>query len=530
MSKIRLRSYQKEAIQASISFLKNKNGNGVIALPTGTGKSLIIAGLVRYYSVERNKRILVLTHVKELIEQNVKSTTSFCPKNKINIGVYSAGLNRREIAGDTLFCGIASIRNRVNALGVFDLVLIDECHLVPDNRDTMYVAVLNKLKKLNPNIRVIGLSATPYRLNSGLLTNGKIFDTIFYDKTSRDEFNWFVDNGYLAPLITKQTTQQLDIKGVHKRGGEFIQKELQAAVDKLAITQAAVAEIVALASDRSHWLIFSTGVDHNAHIVAALRRCGIASEAIDHTCTAKERDYKLSAFKCGDIRAVVNANILTTGFDFPGIDMIGVLCPMCSPGKWVQSLGRGTRPFKLKENCLVLDFAGNTRRLGPINDVVLPHKKRGTGRGSAPIKKCIKCNTLVHISVGTCPSCGFVFPVTTKLRTSADTVDVIRRVAPVDNWLRVDRVTYEQYTKRSTGASSLLVTYYCAGTPFREWVHFGGHQYTRYRASQWWAARSMSNPPNTLASALERINELSSPKHIVVERPKHFFEITKIKF
>jgi len=531
---IKLRQYQKEAVKSVLNYFKTKKGNPIVALPTGTGKSLIIAALIRYYTEHLlNKRVLILTHVKELLEQNAKTTNSFC--NNPDIGFYSAGLNKRDIFQPIIFAGIASVYKKheeLTQIGHFDLIIIDECHLVPDNKNTMYRKLLNEI---STTCRVVGLSATPYRLNSGLLTNGKIFDNVCYDGTKLDDFNRFIDDGFLSPLIARETKQQLDISKVHKRGGDYIQKELQLAVDKYSITKNAIEEMIELAKDRKHWLIFSTGVDHSEHIVNELWKHKIPAASIDYKCTSLERYDRIQNFRNGQYRALVNANILTTGFDFPGIDMIGMLRPMCSPGLWVQSLGRGTRPCEGKDNCLVLDYAGNTRRLGPINDVILPTGKTRSGKGHAPIKKCPKCNALVHLSLKECQSCGYAFPVSTNLDDKADSLKLIAtKNNREDNWIAVNRVTYISYGKYKDGrvSKSLKVTYFCKNNiTVYEWINFNSrHHYPRYRAGVWWRQRSMSTVPTTLQEALNRLADLTPPKFIKVRKVKNFNEITDIRF
>lgn len=519
---VTLRQYQKESVLRTIEAI-DQGQNPIIALPTGTGKSLVIAGLVKYYKQYKTKRVLVLTHVKELIQQNKIATERLWPC--VCAGVYSAGLQSRDIENDVLFAGIQSL-HRVD-IEAFDIIIIDECHLVPDNSNTMYRRFIAKQKDLNDQVAVVGLSATPYRLNGGLLIKGDIFDSYSYDKTSMDEFNWFIDQGYLAPLVSFESRVKIDLSGVHVRAGEFKTNEVQAAADKAAITKAAVADMIDRAADRKHWLVFTTGVDHSEHVTQELLRMGVSAACVHHKKTSAERASALARFDSGEIRAIVNSQVLTTGFDSPHIDMIGMLRPMMSPGLWVQSLGRGTRPSEGKADCLVLDYAGNTRRLGPINDVRVANKRGGSGKGSMPVRSCPKCLCLNSIQAKECSHCGYVFPLPkVKITTKPDKAVLVARKKT--STLVVDSVLYGRHIKRTTGAVSLRISYFCGPQVFREWIFPEANKRWLWdKSRRWWSRRangSVPLPPST-DEALGLVNFLKKPRYVVVEVGGRYPEI-----
>ena len=327
------RYYQTEAKQAIFNYFVHSNGNPVVALPTGTGKSIIIADFIEeVYKHYPTQRIMMLTHVKELIEQNFDKLVDMWPTAPA--GIYSAGLGRREAYSKITFAGIASVGRCAEKFGHQDLIIIDECHLVSPNSNTMYRKFIAALKKINPNLKVIGLSATAYRLGLGAITDGGLFTDICYDLTTLDAFNRLVAEGYISPLIPKRTKTELDISEVHIRGGELIQSELQAAVDRTEITKAALEEVLVQGTNRKSWLIFATGIEHAAHIAIMLNESGIPTVAI-HSKMEGDREQALKDFKSGKYRCAVNNNVLTTGFDHPAIDLIGMLRPTTSPGLWV---------------------------------------------------------------------------------------------------------------------------------------------------------------------------------------------------
>lgn len=538
---MKLRSYQQEAVQSIWEYFKTQFGNPCVAMPTGTGKSLVIAGFLEsIYQNYPGQKVLVLTHVKELIKQNFEKLMAVWPNAPA--GIFSAGLNRKDVHNSIIFAGIASIAKHSSKFGCIHLVIIDEAHLVSTAEETMYHMFLSALRVVNPHIKVIGLTATPWRLGQGKITDGGIFTDICFDITSMAAFNRLIQEGFLSPLIPKQTNLLLDVTGVHKVGGEFKANELQFAVDKDAITYAALTETLALAGDRKHWLIFASGIDHANNIAAMLGTLGVECRAVHSKMSGGERDGNIAAFLSGDIQAIISNGVLTTGFDSPWIDLIVMLRPTSSTVLWVQMLGRGTRPCEGKENCLVLDFAGNTARLGPINDPVLPRKK-GEKVGEAPIRICDACQMYNHASARFCggqpfataEGCGHAFTFTTKLRKGASTHELIKNDMPIVEDFFVDSVTYAVHNKVGK-PPSLRVSYYCNLRRFNEFVHFELPGWGERKAKEWWGLRVLGDTqpnvcPVTTASALEWAPKaLKVPTRIKVWTNKPYPEITTVSF
>ena len=510
-------------------------------MPTGTGKSLVIGGFLE--SIYRQfplQKVLVLTHVKELIEQNCEKLLALWPTAPA--GVFSAGLKRKDIYDRIIFAGIASIAKHADKFGCVHLVIIDEAHLVSPSEETMYHKFLSALRIVNPYIKVIGLTATPWRLGQGKITEDGIFTDVCFDITSISAFNRLIQEGYLSPLIPRKTELLLDVSGVHKVGGEFKANELQFAVDKDTITYAALTETMQLGADRNHWLIFASGVEHANNIASMLCTLGVECRAVHSKMSSGERDQVIADFKAGRIRAVVNNNVLTTGFDFPAIDLIVMLRPTSSTVLWVQMLGRGTRPYEGKNNCLVLDFAGNTARLGPINDPVIPRKK-GEKVGEAPIRICDACQMYNHASARFCggqpfptaEGCGNPFTFTTKLKKIASTNELIKSDLPVVEELHVDSVTYALHSKAGK-PPSLRVSYYCGLRKFNEFVHFELPGWGERKSKEWWFSRLPKDvaptvTPVTTATALEWAPKaLKVPTRVRVWTNKPYPEIMAVSF
>lgn len=518
------RDYQLEAVKAFLAYFEENTGNPVIAMPTGTGKSIVLAMMLQAVFEFPEQRVMVLTHVKELIQQNYEKLMALWPRAPA--GIYSAGLGRRDTHRKITFAGIASVAKRAAEFGKIDLVFIDEAHLVSPTQETMYIQFLTSLWQANQNIKIVGLTATPWRLGQGHITTDGIFTDVCFDITTMDAFNRLIAEGYLAKLIPRRTREALDVNGVHLRGGEFIAAELQLAVDKDEVTQRAIDEALDLAADRNHWLVFASGVEHAIHITEALKDRGVPSVAIHSNLSGKDRDQALIDFKSGKYRVAVNNNILTTGFDFPAIDCIIVLRPTASTVLWVQMLGRGTRPSPAtgKADCLVLDFAGNTKRLGPINDPVIPRKKGEKG-GVAPVKLCPACDTYNHASVRFCDKCGAEFTFEVKIKSTADDTPLVRGEMPQVAVFRVDHVTYSKHQKLGK-PDAIKVAYFCGLRKFNEYVCLEHIGYASRRARLWWAKRTPAPPPHQTDKALEQVLNLPAPTHLRVWINKEYPEIT----
>ncbi len=520
-----LRPYQEAAITAIYGYFQSHTGNPLVVIPTAGGKSLVMASFIEgVLKAWPDQRILIVTHVRELIAQNHAEMIGLWPDAPA--GIYSAGLGKREAQARILFAGIQSIHRRAAEIGHTDLVLIDEAHLIPGKSSTMYRRFLDALKAINPALKVIGLTATPYRLDCGMLHEGQnaLFTDIAYEAPVRE----LIDAGYLSPLVSKQPATRLNVSKVGTRAGDFIARDLAAAVDQDAITRAAVTEIIEHGRDRKSWLSFCSCVEHARHVAEEFGRQGISCRTIFGDTPKDERDAILAAFKRGEIRALASMGVLNTGFNAPGVDLIALLRPTQSAGLYVQMVGRGTRLAPGKENCLVLDFAGNVRRHGPI-DLVRPKRPGDGGGGEAPTKVCPDCDSIVALSAAECPDCGYVFPPReVKIAPTAATLPVLSPKAP--HWVAVSNLSYSRHDKRG-GRPSLKVTYRCRLTTYQEWICFEHQGYARRKAEDWWRKRAPGQPvPRSVNEALTLSRSLSRPSHISVRPSGRYFEITGYRF
>lgn len=519
---VQLRDYQYEAIEAKWSYWHTRTGNPLTVMPTGTGKSYCIGGfLKRALYTYTSTRSLMITHVKELIEENARKMLEYWPEAPL--GIYSAGLNRKDFIHPIIYGGIDSMINNPELFGYRDFALIDEGHLVSPNAETRYRDFFKFMLKINPNFKVGGYTATDFRLGQGRLTEGEgaLFTDVAIDLTSIDAWNRFVAEGYLVPPIPKRTSTIFNLSNVSIQNGDYKLTELSAAVDKTDINHSAVREMIQEGWDRRCWLSFCSGIEHAEHIAELLRGHGIPTVAIHNRMKAADRDEAIKDYKAGKLRALTNNNILTTGFDHPPIDYIAMKRPTVSTGLWVQMLGRGTRPAPGKTNCLVSDFAGNTVRLGPINDPVIP-RPRGRGNGEAPVKICEACGTYNHASARTCINCGAAFNIQVKITAIPSPHELFRGDLPIIEVYDVIRTFHHQHFRRGDGAPSIRIDYFCVGPggnkTFSEWINFESKGFALHVAHQFWHQRVGENPPPTNALALDYLSryDIMQPRQIRV--------------
>ncbi|WP_299663862.1 DEAD/DEAH box helicase [uncultured Ruegeria sp.] len=529
---MQLRDYQSAAIEATYKFFQQGRGNPLIVAPTGAGKSVILAEFIRRAIDDYpSTRIICATHVKELIQQNFQALIRLWPEAPA--GIYSAGLNRRQTSRAITFAGIQSVAKRADEFGHIDLLIVDECHLIPRKSGTMYQRFIEGLRDTNPNLKIIGLTATPFRLDSGRLDSGDgaIFDGIAYDIP----ISMLVGRGYLAPLVSKSPSFVFDTKGLHTRNGDWIESEMVERFGTDEITSSAVREIMELGRDRRSWLLFCISVEHAVSVRDALIQNGVSAAVVTGSTPATERAQILSDFKAGKLRAVTNVNVLTTGFDAPATDLLAFLRPTQSLGLYMQMAGRAMRIADGKANGLVLDYAGNVQRHGPVDAIEVGEKKAKFGKQEepfdqdAPSKICPECQSILFITARECPDCGYEFPPPEpKIERQATTAAIMNMTAE-DDWRVVQDFQIGEHDPNDGRPISMRVEYLIDGRVVSEWVCFEHTGFARQKAVQWWHANAGTTPPNSVAEALGRQDEIRTPSEAVVRREGKYDRIARVR-
>ncbi|MBI5939837.1 MAG: DEAD/DEAH box helicase family protein [Caulobacterales bacterium] len=498
---MQLRPYQEAAIEAVYAHLSAKDDNPCVVIPTGGGKGVIVGKVCADVVQRWNGRILVLTHVKELVDQNATQASRFL--TPLLVGVNSAGLRRRDLDHPVIVAGIQSVYQKAGELGRFDLVLIDEAHLIPPDGEGMYQTFLRDARVVNPRLRVIGLTATPFRLKDGpICAPGNILNQVCFEVGVKE----LIRDGFLSPLISKAGKAKADTASLHVRGGEFIPDEVEHLMDAEDLVRDACAEIAEHTQARKACLVFAAGIQHAEHVAATLTTATGSEVAciFGHTPDG-ERDRLVARFKAGQVKYLVNVGVLTTGFDAPQVDCVALLRPTLSAGLYYQMVGRGFRLAPGKDDCLVHDFGGNVLRHGPVDALKIKEPGEREG-GAAPAKECPQCQAVIATGFAACPQCGFVFPPPEreKHEREASSAGVLSgQVTTVEHPVR--QVFYGVHTKRGSppeAPRSLRVGYEIGQDQVhKEWVCFEHTGFARGKAEAWWQARSALPVPTTAAEA-----------------------------
>ena len=530
---MQLRSYQQDSIDALYSYFQdNTTGHPILVLPTAAGKSVIagefIRGLVQKWP---GQRVLLLTHVKELIAQNYEKLITLWPDAPA--GINSAGLKRRDTDQDIIFAGIQSVHKRANEIGHIDLIIIDECHLVPKKGMGMYLRFLESIAVINPKVRVVGLTATPYRLNSGSLIEGE--DRLFTDVAYDVDVMELVNDGYLCPLVAKSMDNEFDLSDIKTVGGEYKAEQLNALTNNDDLAQKVLIEILAYGRQRKSWLIFCSGVNHAEKMASIIREHGILTATITGDTKPEMREIILQEFKAGTIQCLTNCDVLTTGFDAPICDMLVFLRPTQSPGLYVQMCGRGMRLADSKKDCLVLDFGGNTQRHGPINALNSPTAQKAKGnKGAPPSRTCPDCRTIMAASCTKCPDCGHLFPRDISHDPTASTaallVDLALPIVKKHQWHDVHDITLYRHKKQGK-PDSVRVSYHTSQGRFSTWVCPGHGGYAADKAKEW-VSLHYPHYENDLDTdfILNCEKHLEHPKSIRVKESEKYPNITRYDF
>ena len=536
------RWYQQQANDAAWNYLATQEGNCLIVLPTGAGKSLVIAMLCRQ-AIEFGAQVIVLQHRKELIQQNAEKIQILLPD--IPVGLYSAGLQSKQTKQPILCAGIQSVYRKAADIGERQLIVIDEAHLVSAADESMYGQFLADIIELNPTARVVGTTATPFRTAEGpICGKKKLFQRICFEAFTGD----LIEQGFLCEITNKPSEQVIDTSSLKLRGGEFIESDLQKVFGGDDTVLNACREIVEKTQDRHSILVFSSGVAHADNVADTVQRLtGEKTAVITGDTMPIERAAYLQQFKSGELRWLVNCDVLTTGFDAPCIDAIAILRATMSPGLFAQMVGRGLRKHDSKQNCLILDFGGNIERHGSLDDrnygrarsskpgSAQPQERNGRGR------ECLNCKLDVPAGEPECPECGFRFP--GRHQATADTDSQLTGEVQPETWIVEACKWGTHYKKNDPEASpTLRIDYECqpvdvpsgnlTAKHVSEWVCLEHQNFARVKACLWWEQHSLSEVPETIAEAIDLLDRgaCRMPSRITTVKDGKYTRIKSVEF
>ena len=481
-----LRTYQTEAVDAAYDAWADGE-NALVVLPTGSGKTHVIAQVAKD-AVEQKERVLVVAHVKELLHQSMEKLKTAAPD--LDVGIYSAGIGRRDTEQPVIICGIQSVFDKAALLGHRDTVIIDEVHRVPREETSRYQTLLSGLRATNAGVKVLGLTATPYRMDAGYIYGkDQIFSRTCYEASIVD----LMEQGHLSRISNKAGAKDAlpNLKGIRTRAGDFDQDELSKRVNDEKTVTAMVADVLVKSKDRKSILVFGVDIAHCGMIRRLIAEAGEVVDLVTGDTPSHERVAILDGFKKGEIRFLVNCQVLTEGFDAPGVDCVVLGRPTQSAGLYYQMVGRGFRLAPGKADCLILDYGFNVVTHGPVNAIEV--KAPGTGTGPTEnAKECPECKTLVAAGVMECPDCQHRFPPRERAMPAATPDQISQIIAPDGlDWRKVIDVKYFAHTKRGAAPghprSLRIDMYWAINDKASLFIHVEHRGLSRQSAKSWWA-------------------------------------------
>jgi DNA repair protein RadD len=522
------RQYQAEAAAAVHNHICTKETNPCVVLPTGSGKSVVMANVVGKWRTEAPYvRGCILAHRKELVEQNAEKFQAAYPNEEV--GIFSAGLGRKDYDSPVLFASIDSICKKAGEFQAFDFLFIDEAHRIPPSGEGKYRSFISECKKYNPQLRSVGWTATPFRMGCGPICHeDHVLQEVCYEAGITD----LIEQGYLSKLRSKNAVCQPDLKGVRRNsGGDYIVKSLADVTNRSDIVAAAVAEACRImqAEGRRSAVFFCVSVDHCKKVSEELKKHGVNAPYVTGKTCQDNRDRMVQDFKAQRLRAICCVNVLTEGFDAPHIDCIVLLRPTLSAGLFSQMVGRGLRIHPGKEDCLVLDFAGCIDEHGPIDLL-------GDGQETV-MATCSECRESFSRAIRCCPACGWEIP---KIEVERMEAEEAERRMHGDRASKKGILSHEPEVHAVNGVfavrhckpgspDSLKISYRCGIDcgPYKEWICLDHDGFAGRKAAAWWRERfgGQSTVNEALENMLTSQSILDWTKSVTVKKNGRHYEV-----
>lgn len=438
-----LRPYQSSAVESALNFIKYRDGNGYVNAPGGSGKSVMIARVAEICA-SWNLRVVVLATNEKLLTQNRAKLT-----HPEDAGIYCAGLGEKDDSRPITIASIQSIANHPQPPH-FDIALVDECDLVPDEREGQFWEFFARCG----NPRIVGFSATPYRLATGKLEWGEEIITI--------PISPLIAEGHLVAPMNKCGPAP-DLSKVSISMGEYNQKELNALYEDHDLLFTSIVKLIQWGQERNYCLVFTQSLAHSDALAAILEHNGYSCRTVSGETPKDDLHATLEDFQRGEFKYLINCQLLTVGIDLPCVDMVAIMRSTLSKRLFEQMVYRGTRPYPGKKNFLLGDMGGNLMEHGPLGSPYRGKAKRE--KSSEPKGRiCPPCESYTPVGSKECPDCGYVFPEaeTRKVSHSYDADYQSATVYTGDVMTHtVDGVRYSKHLNKKNGNESLKVEYFC---------------------------------------------------------------------
>jgi len=550
-----LRDYQIRVLDETWDALQNKL-SVLIAAPCSAGKTILFSKIIQRLLRENPSfRALILVDREILVTQSADKLRTVAPELSLSIGIICASVTSSK-RGD-LPVTVASRQSLINQLYRFppvQLVICDEAHLMamPHDDNPMpdqYGQIVARLREYNPNMRLLGCTASPYRLGSkgGYIYGNRnrhdcrpYFDAVDAEITTRE----LLAGGFIAPLIGRvriDSSMADDLSRVAMVAGEYNIGQLADVMLKTVHIRSCIDAWKQYASDRKKTLVFCTTIEHAEAVAAAFNDDGIGAMAIHSKLPALVETDRMDALKHGRSKVFTSVAKLTTGMDVVDIDCIIMARPTKSTALYQQCVGRGQRLADGKVDCLVIDLVGATKEFGTDMDNLRVSVPSGHEGGDAPVKIChgefdggIVCGQAVHASLKYCPHCNYEFPASAAIEAAVGTLKKVEfNQLPEPETYQVQHVQYQVHESRNTGKSLIKITYECGlYSRFSEFVclpdFYSG--YAVNKARDWWEKRSDEPFPETVDEFMFLADSLLEPAGVLVVKDGKYDRVTECRF
>lgn len=526
---ITLRPYQLEALDKVMADLR-QSPRVLLQAATGAGKTIIFSEIIRRWMTEYPAMtIAVAAHRQELVTQARDKLLSVWPEGAFQLGLACAGAGRVETCRPVLIGSVQTLARRALRQPIH-LLIIDEAHRIPAvEAGGQYHSLIQRLTDLNVNLRVLGVTATPYRLGHGYIYGNECKPgrtNIFPELNFQISLDDLTAEGHLVPIRAREgASLGSELAKVKLTGGDYDTAELNSLLMRGVHIQSAVEAYEKYGEGRDKVLIFAASIEHAEKLADAFNQAGHQATAVHSQMADQARKRSLFDFDQGGLKVLVNVGILTEGWDSPRVNLIMMCRPTKAPALFVQMIGRGTRLHPGKEDLLVLDLAENYKNHGEPSDPVI--RLPGHGGGAPPFKVCPDCAALLAASTLRCRDCGHQWEVRLVDEKVAPPMAFVQRTPAGQS--RVIRLDAEGYVSQK-GHYLLRLKILCR--PGSEVYHFldlegAASAYGRQKArGLWWQLSGGKEPPRTVREAAARAGELKLPEFVTVIK-KNGYKVLK---
>lgn len=548
-----LREYQVRVLDTAWDAMQYKH-NILITAPCSAGKTILFSKLVQRLMRENPSfRCLILVDREILVTQSRDKLHTVAPELSASVGVVCASVSTtKELHLPVTVASRQTLIKQLDKFPPVQLTIIDEAHLMalPNDEKAIpdqFSEIINKLREYNPNMRMVGCTASPYRLGVGYIHGARnkqgtrpYFDQVDAEITTRE----LLAGGFIAPLVGRANTGKqiiTDLANVKMVAGEFNLGQLSDVMCRPIHVQSCIDAWRTYAADRKKTLVFCTTIAHAEAVAESFRNHDIQAVAIHSKLNAIDLEVRMKALEKGTMPVFTSVAKLTTGMDVVAIDCIVMARPTKSAALYQQCIGRGQRLAEGKEDCLVIDLVGCTAEFGTDMDNLLVAVPYGNGGGEAPYKICpgenqdgTVCGQSVHASLMYCPACGYAFPRSEEIEAKIGKLEKVEfNKIPEPEPYEVTHVGYEVHESRKSGKRLIKVTYICGPfSDFNEWIclpdFYSG--YAVEKARVWWEKRSDEPFPENCEEFIFLADELLQPAVVMVTKEGKYSRVTGCKF